>query len=163
MSRRKAEKLMRLATDLNNEGRVEEAIKVYKQVIKTDKDWSVPYYDLGLYYKYQLAWEKSYKLNATAARLDSNDKAAWWNMGIAATALRNWKMAKKAWRGFGLKIPFSLDAEELKMDIGKTPVRLKENKEVVWVERIDPARGMIKNIPTEESNRRYKDLSLIHI
>ena len=160
MSRRKAEKLMRLANELNSEGREEEAIKVYKQAINMDKNWSVPYYDLGLVYKYKLEWEKSYKLNATAARLDRSDQAAWWNMGIAATALSNWKMAKKAWRGFGMNIPHSLDEEELKMKIGMTPVRLKENREVIWVERIDPARGTIENIPTEESNRRYKDILL---
>ncbi|HFA51162.1 MAG TPA: tetratricopeptide repeat protein [Bacteroidetes bacterium] len=161
MSKKKAEKLNRLANELEEEGKIEDAIKAYKQAIKNDKNWSVSYYNLGLLYKREKDWKKSFYYNFHAARLDKSDEAAWWNMGIAASALGDWKMAKRAWKGFGINVPSDgKEDDEPKMEIGITPVRLIENREVVWTKRLDPARVMIENIPTPESKRRYLDIVL---
>ena len=124
-----------------------------------DEKWSVPYYNLGLIYKYQNDWHNSLNYNKKAVDLAPRDPASIWNLGIAATALREWKTAKAAWKNFGIEMPDNTN-DELFMDIGITPIRLIENSEVVWAKRIDPARAVIENIPTKESKRRYKDIIL---
>jgi tetratricopeptide (TPR) repeat protein len=156
----KANKLLDLAMDLEKEGKSKEAIEVYLEIIKVAPSWATPYYNLGLMYKYRGDWQNSLIFNEKAVKLDPVDKPSIWNWGIAATALKDWKTARKAWRKFGIPIPFGDENAELRMKIGATPMRLKENSEVVWVIRIDPARAIIDNVPTPESKRRYKDIIL---
>ena len=87
-------------------------------------------------------------------------EGAWWNLGIAATALRDWNTARAAWRAAGLKVPPG--EGPLEMDLGRTPVRLRgQRPEVVWCTRINPVRAMVCDVPTAESGRRYGDL-VIH-
>ncbi len=156
----KANKLLELAIELSNQGKMEEAIGAYRKLLEIAPDWAVPWYNLGLIYKHRQEWALSLKHNLRAAKLDPGDQPSWWNAGIAATALKDWKKARMAWRGFGIPIPSGDEDSEIKMKIGNTPMRLCENREVVWVERIDPARAVIINVPTEPSKRRYKDLIL---
>lgn len=157
---KKAKKLSQLARELEEKGQWMDAVAAYKRAIANAPKWADTYYNLGLVYKKQRDWENSLKYNKKATELDpQKGDPAWWNLGIAATAVRNWDIAKKAWEGFGMTIP-SKTGEEISMDIGITPVRLQENKEVVWVKRLDPARGVIENIPTKESKRRFGDIIL---
>lgn len=158
--REQAKKLDALAQELSRKGKTEEAIKAYNRAIEIDPQWADPYYNLGLLYKYRGEWKLSFDLNFKAATLDNTDQPSWWNMGIAATALKDWRMARFAWTGFGIKIPPGSPTSELRLPIGMTPVRLCENSEVVWGDRIDPARIMIQNIPTQASKRRYRDIVL---
>ncbi len=158
--RNKASKLNRLGMELSDQGKTTDAINAYRKAIEADPDFSDPYYNLGLIYKYRHDWRNSLKYNLKAAELDPADPPSWWNLGIAATALKDWKTAKFAWRGFGIPLPPDNEDEELRLKIGMTPVRLSENKEVIWIERIDPARGFILNVPTPDSKRRYRDLIL---
>jgi tetratricopeptide (TPR) repeat protein len=159
-NRRQAEKLDALAQELERKGRVEEAIQSYNRAIEIDPQWATPYYNLGLIHKYRGEWRKSLDLNLKAATLDLSDQPSWWNMGIAATALKDWRMARVAWTGFGIKLPQGDANSEIRIAIGQTPVRLRENKEVVWGNRIDPARIVIESIPTKASNRRFRDIVL---
>jgi tetratricopeptide (TPR) repeat protein len=120
----------------------------------------VPWYNLGLLRKRQRNWEESLRCNQRAVALDPTDQAAWWNLGIAATALENWAEARRAWKGFGAKIP---DGEgPIEMDIGPTPIRINpdDEPEVVWCRRIDPARAIIESIPMAASDHRFGDLLL---
>lgn len=93
-----------------------------------------------------------------AVELDSSDEAAWWNLGIAATALGEWREARTAWRACGIEIPEGDGPPDL--DFGLVPVRLDPAGcgEVVWCRRIDPARAVIRNVPlpevTEPRDRR---------
>lgn len=148
------------AMALSDEGRTVEAIKLYEGIIAQSPDWSVPYYNLGLIYKYSCQWQQSYDCNKQAAALNPEDEAAWWNLGIAATALLDWKTARQAWNHFGLNLEET--EEELQMDLGRTPVRVDVDgeAEVVWATRICPARAVIENIPFGESGRRYQDIVL---
>jgi hypothetical protein len=50
----------------------------------------VPYFNLGLHAKYLRRWEDSFRCNRRATQLDDQDDGAWWNLGIAATALGDW-------------------------------------------------------------------------
>lgn len=148
------------AIELDHNGNTNEAIALYQQIITLSPDWATPYYNLGLIYKYRCEWEQSFNYNQKAAALNQEDEAAWWNIGIASTALNNWETARKSWNFFGLNLEINQD--ELIMDLGKTPVRLNpdNNPEVIWAKRIDPARTIIISVPLPESNHRYNDLLL---
>ena len=156
MAKEENEILLQRAIELEEKNE-NQAIQIYHQIIKDEESWSIPYYNLGLIYKYKGQWDKSFEYNLKATELNKEDKAAWWNLGIASTALKKWEAARKAWNNFGLGLEEKED--EVRMDIGPTPIRLK-NGEVVWAERICPARAYIENIPLKDSGYRYNDLIL---
>ncbi len=157
MTRDKSKALLQKARKLTKEDE-EKAIQIYQNIIDMDGSWSAPYYNLGLIYKYRCQWEKSYEFNLKATELDEEDEAAWWNLGIACTALKKWREAREAWNQFGLEL--DINDKEVEMDIGRTPVRLL-NGEVIWATRICPARAYIDNVPLKESGHSYNDLILI--
>jgi len=160
MDNREAEELLEQADTLSDDGKKAEAIAVYEQVIKTAPDWSVPYYNLGLLYKYECEWEKSCYYNQKAVELAPEDEAGWWNIGIAATALKEWRTARQAWNFFGLN--YNLTDDDPAGFIARCPVRLDPDgeAEVVWCRRIDPARATIENIPLPVSGHRLGDMIL---
>lgn len=122
--------------------------------------WSVPWYNLGLIFKRQRLWPESLECNQQALERNRSDEAAWWNLGIAATALGDWPEARRAWTGFGLQLPPG--EGEIVMNLGPTPIRLDPSgaAEVVWCTRIDPARAIILNVPLPDSGHNYGDLLL---
>jgi hypothetical protein len=136
------------------------AERFYKLATRIEPRWSVPWYNLGFRTKMAGQWEDSLHFNQRTVELNADDEAAWWNLGIAATALHNWAEARRAWRGFGIAI------EDGPGEVSWTPatacVRLDPNHlgEVVWGERLDPARIAVLNVPLPESNRRYRDIIL---
>lgn len=99
-------------------------------------------------------------LHRRATELAADDEAAWWNLGIAATALGDWPTARAAWKGFGINLPEGEGPIEI--DYGLVPIRLRpaEVGEVVWGRRIDPARAIVDSVPLPESDRRWRDLVL---
>lgn len=157
MTRNESKILLQKARKLTKEDE-EKAIQIYQNIIDMDGTWSVPYYNLGLIYKYSGQWQKSYEFNKKAIALEDKDEAAWWNLGIACTALNKWREARIAWNKFGLEL--ELNDKEVDIDIGSTPVRLL-NGTVLWATRICPARAYIDNIPAKESGYIYNDLILI--
>jgi hypothetical protein len=137
-----------------------QAISEYLKAAEIDPKWSVPFYNLGLLYKYEGDWVASLRMNQRAVELDDTDQASWWNLGIAATVLEKWTEARRAWKGFGTDIPPG--EGPIDYPCGPAPVRLNPNgdAEVVWSERIDPARAILRNIPYPTSGYRYGDLVL---
>lgn len=153
-------KLLEQAGEFEEAGDIEQAINLYNVIIKENPEWSVPYYNLGLIYKYQCDWKLSFHYNKKATELDSSDEAAWWNLGVAATAMDNWIVAREAWNHFGLNLEICDD--EPSLNLAKAPVRLNpdDDGEVVWCTRIDPARAIIDNIPLPTCKHRYRDIVL---
>lgn len=145
------------ALALNEEGELEKAIASYHKAIKADPTWAVPWYNLGLLYKYEGQWAESLECNQQAAALDPEDDAAWWNLGIAATALADWDEARRAWQQCELTIPAGTGPIEA--NFGLTPIRLAIG-EVIWCRRIDPARAIVESVPLPDSEHRYGDLLL---
>jgi tetratricopeptide (TPR) repeat protein len=90
------EELLDNAIRASDKGDVEAAIEIYKKILTIKEDWSTPNYNLGLIYKYKNDWEKSFQFNMRATELNPNDESALWNLGIAATMLEKWKIARKA-------------------------------------------------------------------
>lgn len=137
------------------------AIELYEQAASLAPEWSSPHYNLGLVYKYQNRWQESFDCNRRATKMDKKDEAAWWNLGIAATALGDWIAARDAWRGFGIEIPKGTGP--LDFPCGIAPIRLNPDgphTEVVWADRLCPARARILNIPLPESKHRWRDVVL---
>jgi tetratricopeptide (TPR) repeat protein len=160
-NRIQAQKILDLALELDAQGNSDDAINAYLKAAEIDPTWSNPLFNVGLIYKHRLDWKNSLLYNMKSHQLDKSDQPSLWNMGIAATALKDWNRARYAWETFGIPLPKVPDAAtEIRINIGMTPIRLAANREVVWTDRIDPARGIIKNIPTQESNRRYLDIVL---
>jgi hypothetical protein len=136
------------------------AIRAYRQAIKWDRRWSVPWFNLGLMFKRRGRWHESLTHNERAVELNPSDEGAWWNLGIAATGLGNWQRAREAWKSCGIDVPDGEGPPE--MDFGTTPIRLNPSidAEVVWCKRIDPARAVILSVPLPESAHRCGDVVL---
>jgi hypothetical protein len=64
-----------------------------------------------------------------------------------AEALARWEVARSAWRGAGVDVPPGEGPIDL--PCGQTPIRLSPDGEgeVVWSERLDPARARLVSIP----------------
>jgi len=157
---KKIDKLFDIAQSLDHDGNEDEAIKKYKEVIELDPEYSSCFYNIGLIYKYQGDWKKSFEYNQKAYALDPESEAARWNLGIAATALGDWKTARNVWKEAGISLE---DIEgPINQNFGLNPVRLNPdgNAEVVWAERIDPARAEIVSVPLPESGYCAGDLIL---
>jgi hypothetical protein len=145
---------------LRDAGDIVGAEAAYRAAIATAPDWSAPRYNLGLLYKYERRWRESLEYSRQAAELQPDDKASWWNMGIAATALSSWAEAKRAWAACGIEVPAGDGPPEF--DWGQTPVRLDPDGdgEVVWARRLDPARAQILSVPLPTSEFHCADTVL---
>jgi tetratricopeptide (TPR) repeat protein len=155
-----AERLVEEGRAYSQAGDAVAAEKAYRAAIELEPRWPVPLYNLGLLYKYQGRWKESFDCNHGAAALAPDDQAAWWNLGIAATALGRWSDARHAWTECGIKDPGGDDPPDYKF--GRTAIRLDPdgNGEVVWGSRLDPARVRLTNIPLPSSAYRWGDIVL---
>ena len=159
-SKKKSVRLLKQAQQRDSEGKVDEAIAIYIEAIACDPENAVIHYNLGLIYKYRGEWAQSFEFNQKANTLKPEDKAACWNLAIAATALRYWPVARSKWKEYGVGLDES--AGPIEMDFGLSPIRLNPDgdAEVVWAERIDPARARIDSIPFMQSGFHYGDVVL---
>ncbi len=132
------------------------AVKLYKRIVKEARYWAAPHIQLGNIYKYRQEWKPALYYNKKAISLDVGNKTAWWNVGIAATALKKQRLARSVWGKFGL-------AAGQKQPLKPVSVRLayKKQFEIMWVQREGPAQGIIRNIPHPGSGRRFGDTVLI--
>lgn len=130
------------------------AIKLYKRIAREARHWAAPYIRLGEIYKYRQEWKPALYYNKKAVSLDAGNQWAWWNVGIAATALKKGRLARNVWAKFGQ----STDEPSL----GPVSVRLfcQGQFEIIWASRLGPARALIRNIPHPRSERRYGDIVL---
>lgn len=155
-----AQALNAQGNDLREQGRLDDAADAYRQAVALAPGWAVARYNLGLVRKQQRRWPESLEHNRRAATLDPSNEAAWWNMGIAATACGRWELARQAWRGFGIDIPDGDGPIEFPCGVG--PVRLNPDgaAEVVWGQRLDPARMAVLSVPLPDSGHCWGDLVL---
>jgi tetratricopeptide (TPR) repeat protein len=147
--------------EFGNRSRGARAAYFYRLATRVDSQWGAPWYNLGLQAKYSGNWLESLKLNQRAVQVSPEDEAAWWNLGIAATALRNWPEARRAWKAYGINLDEGVG--ETFWEPASACARLDPigSGEVVWGDRIDPARLVIQNVPLPESKHRYRDIVLI--
>lgn len=80
------------------------ALQAYEEALRLNPDAAKTLYNIGLVYKYRNDWVKSLDYNQRAYALRPEDEASRWNLAIAATALRDWATARKAWADNGIKL-----------------------------------------------------------
>jgi tetratricopeptide (TPR) repeat protein len=155
----KANALNELGRRRDDDGDQDGALEAYAQASAIHPYWATPWYNAGLIHKYRGDWAASLQANARAVQCEPGNEGALWNLGIAATALGDWATARRAWRQYGIGIP---DGEgPIDYFVGLTPIRVHgEASEVVWADRIDPARAILRNVPTPACGHRYGDLVL---
>jgi hypothetical protein len=135
-----------------------------------------PWFDLGTRHKWLRQWPECVNANLEAlARIpDPRGAAEAWNLGIAATALGEWVLARQAWGAFGVDIPagvgpiqgeFGLAAIQLnpaprfhEPELVLDGVRYAD--EVVLARRCCPASAQIVGVPVPESGHRFGDVIL---
>ena len=138
-------------------------------VVETARSRDVPQrdlagwvFDLALTHKFRRDWHATLTVGLEAAELApaGEGEPAWWNLGIAATALHDWATARRAWTRYGVQLPTGDGPVD--GNFGRAPVRIRTRAgaEVVWCERLDPARGKIENIPLPGSGRRWGEIVL---
>lgn len=159
---------MRVIADLINElggglerwGYFRAAAAMYNGAARLAPSWAVPWFNQGLMAKFAHRWHDSFRFTLRATELDPNNKPAWWNLGIAATALGDWTVARSAWAQYGVSVPPG--EGPLEMNLGGIPIRVDPNRapEVVWCQRLDPARARIVSVPFPESRRACGDVLL---
>lgn len=148
---------------LADEGDLDNAAAFYQRSIECLATYEPAWFNLGLVHKVRRQWRASLECNLRAAELGAGEEGdpAWWNAGIAATALHDWDTARRAWRAFGIAI--GEGEGEILEDFGPAPVRLVTGgaeEEVVWCRRIDPTRAVIRNVPLGRSGHRFGDIVL---
>ena len=140
---------------------LEGAEACYRRAIELDPSLGGAWFDLGLVHKWRREWAECLACNRRAAELATREgpggDPAFWNAGIAATALEDWAAARWAWRGYGIRLP---DGDgPIDGDYGPGVVRLPQG-ETVWGIRIDPARMVLHSVPMPDSGFRYGDIVL---
>ena len=136
-----------------SQGDVYHTVKLFKRITKLAPNWALPFIHLSTIYKYRKDWKAALHYTKKAVALDPSYRTGWWNMGIAATALKKRRIAKRIWNKFGLKS----DTSPYRHPIG---IKLEYEKqfEIIWAIATDPASAIITSIPHPDSDRKYKDI-----
>jgi hypothetical protein len=159
--RRRADELNERGRVMADHGQLDEAAKLYRQAVTVDPELAAAWFNLGLVHKWRREWPAAVECNLRSVELTGDEgDPAWWNLGIAATALRRWELARRAWQCYGVPLPEGNGPVDV--DFGLTPVRLNPGgeAEIVWCARIDPARAVVRNIPLPRSGHRWGDVIL---
>lgn len=156
------------------------AVALLERIVQLHPGTAWAWYDLGLRAKWSRDWAHSADLNHRALELGRKgrrENPSAWNLGIAATALGHWSTARRAWTAYGIPLAPAADDEPIVDGFGPAPVRLNpeprhpgepellidgrtHQSEVVWCERLCPARAVIRSVPMPESGHRFGDVVL---
>jgi hypothetical protein len=164
------------------DGRADLLDRIAAEMLRRQPESKPFWYDRGLYAKWRQDWPESLRTNRVALELlppgERGGEAAAWNLGIAATAERDWATARLAWSQFGITLPEGKRADSpITASFGLAPLRLNAEPrfvgqklpvldgrtwatEVVWGERLCPSRIWITNVPTPQSGHRFGDVVL---
>lgn len=143
------------ALQYDQQGDTYNAVKLYKKLTKLAPQWAPPYQRLAAIYKYRMEWKPALHYTKRSLAIDPAYKPGWWDLGIAATALKKWRIARNVWGKFG-KTPtagWTPDPVSIRLSYG-------ERYEIMWANSLDPARAAIQNIPHPASDRRFRDVVL---
>jgi hypothetical protein len=148
------------AQRLDEEGLHDDAATAYEELLRLEPRHAPAWFNLSLIHKQSHRWPELMACCRRVLALDPSDEGARWNLGIAATALRDWPAARAAWRAYGLTMPVGEGPPDL--NYGLTPIRLNpaDAAEVVWCRRVDPARAVVESVPFPDSRHRWHDVLL---
>lgn len=129
------------------------AIKLYKKVTRLVPDFVEAYLYLGKIYHQRREWKPAFHYWKIAVSLDANNRDAWWNLGLAAVALKKMRVAQSVWSKFGY------DQLDLSLPLG-LKVKNQKEYEVLWMQPLDAGRCRITSIPMPGSNLKYRQTML---
>jgi len=132
------------------------AVKLYKKLTRLAPQWAPPFERLGTIYKYRGEWKPCLHYFKKTVALDSGSQYAWWDLGIAAAALKKWRIARNVWSKFG-KAP----AQGWQSEPVSVRLEYESRYEILWADMIDPVRCLLRNIPHPDSGHRYRDILLL--
>lgn len=137
------------------------ALSAFEEAVDLRPALASAWFNMALVHKMQRNWHAAVSCGERAAAAQPDDYPTWWNLGIAATATSKWALAREAWRRCGIEVPDGTGAIE-PLALGPVPIRINPQgrAEVVWAERLDPARARIENIPLPGSGHRWNDIVL---
>ena len=134
------------------------AADLLEQAAAADPDGSgsaALWFDAALGHKFRRDWPEAYRLGREAAARAAREQEdpAFWNLGIAATILRDWATARDAWAGYGVSLPPG--DGQIDDDFGMTAIRIATptGQEVVWATRLCPARARLLSVPFDPARR----------
>ena len=160
--------------------RADRADRIAAELLRRDPTVHGLWFDRALLAKWRRDWPAAVEFGTRALDLvpleQREQEPAAWNLGIAATARRDWATARAAWTAFGISIGGE-GADPIAEDMGLVPVRLNPpprfvgrrevevdgrtwETEVVWGTRLDPARVQLVSVPLPTSGHRYGDVVL---
>lgn len=156
---RKADQINERARVHLDRGELDDALRLFEQAVRRSPSMAVAWFNIGLVHKWRREWRACADANLRAAELIGEAQhPAWWNLGVAATAIGDWALARRAWTGFGLHVPAS--EGPIDGDFGIGAVRLQPAGEVVWGRRLDPCRVRVLSVPLPDSGHRWSDVVL---
>ena len=129
------------------------AVKLLKKVIRTVPDWPDAFRALGRIYTRRREWKPAHHYWSKTVALDAADRDAWWQLGLAAVALKRMRTARSVWGKFGF------DRPDLSQPLG-LQLKHDDSYEILWMQPLDAARGRVVSIPHPGSGSRYRDLVL---
>ena len=138
-----------------------QAVKILRKLVKERPSWATPNYWLAKIYKQRREWKPCLHYSQRAVECDPKELECWEWMGLAAAALGRWPMARKAWMKLGF--PYSLQEGIAEPQLGGIVVCLNEKTrpEIVWANRMDPARARLESVPQPSSGFHHQDILLI--
>lgn len=142
-------------------GALGEASRDFQALLQHAPDHHSYHYMRGLAHKYMLDWPASLRHNLRAIELaEEMGEAEHWNAAIAATALGDWAQARRLWAACGLRVQEG--DGPIDDNYGVAVVRLNpwHHGETLFMQRIDPVRARLLNVPLPESGHRFGDIVL---
>ena len=129
------------------------AVKLLKKVTRTVPEWPDAFRSLAQIYTRRKEWKPAHHYWSKTVALDADDRDAWWQLGLAAVALKRMRTASTVWSKFGFdRLPHT----------DPLGLQLKHDGqyEILWMQPLDAARGRVVSIPHPGSGVRYRDLML---
>lgn len=146
--------LFEKAQRAEQQGDAYEAVKLYRLLTKQVPNWSEPFFRLARIYKDRQEWKPSFHFHKRTVALDTTNREAWWNLSIAATALKKDRLARSIWTKFGW------DRDKQASQPYGLQLSYQDAYEILWMHPLDPCRARILSIPHPGSRLRFREVVL---
>lgn len=155
--------MLRQAEAYHRQGDLYMAVKLYKKLAREEPGWEEPLVALCQVYMSLRDWKAALHYSERALHCaEASHPGMLRCQGIAATALRRWRIARQAWNQLGFN--FRDADEELKLDMGAVCLRWKldaKRQAILWAKLLDPARAEVLSVPTPGCGVAFRDILLI--
>ena len=158
-----ARDLFTQATTYDTLGDVYHTVKLCKRAIKLDPDYAPPYRLLGRVYHERQEWKPCLHYYQRYVALRPRARDAWPYIGLAATALRQWRTARTAWNHLGHDLPLTARPPQLAPEIVGVRCKHRGQREILWARRLDPVRAELLSLPQLPTSLNYGDTVLFDL